>query len=129
MRGLLIFLIAILSLLLIVYMVPSYREVALRALSYSECDASLAYKIASIDARFGLSNSKALNDINTATSVWSGAEGKALFRSSPDANLTVHFIYDQRQALDTQINELNSSLSQKNASLRLQVDEYQSQVA
>ncbi len=114
---------------LIIYSVPAYRQKAIKVFSYSVCDNPMPYKIGLIDARFGLSQDEALTDAEAATDIWSTAEGKSLFAYSPKAKLTVNFIYDQRQALDSQINQLNSSLNQKNSSLQQQIVDYKAQVA
>lgn len=89
----------------------------------------MPYKIGSIDARFNLSQAQALDDSETATDLWSDVEGKKLFTPSPKADLIVNFVYDQRQALDSQITQLNSALSQKNSSLQQQIADYKAQVA
>lgn len=113
----------------VIYFVPTFRQKAIRYLSYSECDTPLSYSIGSVDPKFGLSQSEVLNDIATATSIWSSAEGKNLFTYSPNASLKVSFVYDQRQALDSQITQLNSQLDQNGKSLQQQVADYKSQVA
>ena len=106
---------SLIAVVFVIFAVPSLHKASSNALTYSECNYPLQYKIGTIDARFGLSQDHALSDIKTATNIWSNSEGKNLFEYSPKADLTVNFIYDQRQALDTQINQLNSQVSQKNA--------------
>jgi len=113
----------------IIYAVPAYRQKAVKVVLYSICDSPVPYKIGSIDQRFGLSRDEALVDSETATDLWSTAEGKKLFVNSPKAQLTVNFVYDQRQALDSQITQLNTSLHQKSSTLQQQVASYKAQVA
>lgn len=112
----------------IIYSVPSYRQNFVRLVSYSACDAPLTYKLGSIDNRFGLSQNDVLSDINQATALWDNAERKSLFTYAPDAELTINFIYDQRQALTNSINQLNTQLSQNNKTLKQQIADYESQV-
>lgn len=112
-----------------VYFVPALHEKAAQMLSYSPCDMPLPYAIGSIDARFGLSKSEVLTDIQSATSLWSSAYGKNLFTYSPKAQLKVNFVYDTRQALDTQISELHTTLSQNNTTLTQQIEAYQADQA
>ncbi len=125
MKQLLLFLLGI---LVVILFVSSYRQKAAQLLSYSQCDTPLSYQIGSIDQRFGLSRDQVLNDITMATDIWSKAEGKKLFVYSQTANLTVNFVYDQRQSLDTAINQLNTKLNQNSTTLQQQVNKYQAQV-
>lgn len=120
---------SIMFLIGIVYIVPPLRTQATKLLSYSICDTPLPYRIGSIDNRFGLTNNEVIADLQQASNVWSIAEGKTLFTYSPKASLTVNFIYDQRQALDTSINKLNSQLEQNNQTLNQQIADYKSDVA
>ncbi len=129
MKPLLIFLLGITIFGITVYTVPTYHQKAVQILSYSQCDTPLQYKLGVIDQRFGLNKNGALNDIAIATDIWSTAEGKKLFVYSQNANLTVNFMYDQRQALDTAISQLNTTLTQNNITLQQQIDDYQTQVA
>lgn len=129
MKVVLAFLAGVIVLSLVLYTVPSYRKQIVRLLSYSECDTPLAYTLGTIDPRFGLSRDEALSDITNATAIWSAAEGKSIFTYSPDAKLTVNFVYDQRQALDTTISQLNSKLKQSSSVLSQQIADYKAQVA
>lgn len=101
----------------------------MQLLSYSPCDTPLPYKLGQLDSRFGLRRSQVLTDITTATGLWSSAYGKQLFVQSSNAVLTVNFIYDSRQALDTQINTLNSKLTQNNTTLSSQIASYKAEEA
>ncbi len=127
MKWFILFLFGVLS--LAIYVVPSLHQKAVQLLSYSQCDAPLPYKLGTIDARFNLNSDDALNDIKQATDIWSNAEGKKLFIYSSNANLTVNFVYDQRQALDTQITDLNKKLKQNSQVLNQQITQYNSDVA
>ncbi len=124
----LVFLFGILACALVIYAVPPYHLEAVRLLSYSECDTPLPYSIGSLDARFGLSRDGALEDSMAASGIWSNAEGKNLFTYAPGTKLTVNFVYDQRQALDTAINQLNSHLMQNSTALNQQIADYEAQV-
>lgn len=128
MKSFVLFLIGLIAAVVVIYQVPTYRQKIIQVLSYSQCDSPLPYKLGSIDQRFRLTDNEALNDINASTDLWSAQEGKQLFINSPDADLTVNFVYDQRQALDTAINQLNAKLQQNNSSLQQQVTDYQNQV-
>lgn len=129
MKPLYIFLIGLVAFFGIVFLVPSYRQSAVKALSYSACDTPLQYRIGSIDQRFGLSKEKALEDISIATDIWTAAEGKKLFEYSQNASLTVNFVYDSRQELNTAINQLDTKLDQSNKELQQQIADYKARVA
>ncbi len=131
MKTFLIFILGLIGITAIVYTVPAFHEKAIQFLSYSQCDTPKSYTIGSIDSRFGLSFNDVLSDIKTATGLWSAVEGKELFVYTHDthADVTINFVYDQRQALDTTINQLNTKLNQNTATLKQQIEDYQTQVA
>src|SRR5258706_1389063 len=109
MRWLLVFLVTILFGLSLVVFIPPLRNKAKDLLSYSSCNTSQFYKIGMIDPRFGLSSAEVFADSEQATNIWSSVQGKQLFTYSPNAHLTVNFVYDQRQALNSQIQQLDTS--------------------
>ncbi len=106
-----------------------YRQDIGKLLSYSQCDTPQTYKIGSIDQKFGLTRSQILTNIQTATNILSTAKNKQLFAYSPNAQLTVNFVYDKRAALDTQIINLRNQLDQKNTTLQQQINDYETAVA
>ena len=113
----------------IIYEVPSYRQSVINVFSYSQCNEPLPYSIGSVDARFNLSPSDVQADVQTATDIWSTAEGKQLFIMSPKAQLTVNFVYDQRQSLDTNITQLKGQLTGSDKSLQQQIADFRTQVS
>lgn len=113
----------------IVYFVPSLHAKATALLSYSPCDTPMPYTLGSVDKRFGLTTAEVLGDIQTAGNIWSDTEGKKLFTYSPHATLTINFVYDNRQALNTSINQLNTQLKENSTSLDQQVAQYKEDVA
>lgn len=108
----------------IVFFTPPLRLLADKALQSSACNTPVAYKIGTIDERFGLSQTAVAADIEQATSLWSQAEGKTLFANDANALLTVNFVYDQRQALTSQIQTMQQSLDAKNSNLQAQIQLY-----
>ncbi len=112
-----------------IYAIPSLHAKVATLLTYNECDIPIQYRLGSFDSKFGLSTDQVMQDIGQATSLWSNAEGKTLFTYAPNAQLTVNFVYDQREALNSTINQLNSQLSQSNQSLNQQIVTYNTQVA
>jgi len=100
---------------------------SLQLILYSPCDSPIEYKIGMIDSRFGLSSQEVIADVTQATSLWSNVLGKQLFVSSPKALLSVNFVYDQRQALNSQIQTLQDQLKAKDNTLQQQLATYYQQ--
>ncbi|HYK08828.1 MAG TPA: hypothetical protein VEW42_05000, partial [Candidatus Eisenbacteria bacterium] len=113
--------------LLVLILLPTSRNWIKDSLSYSTCNTPLPYKIGSIDPRFGIRLEDVEKDTIKATSIWSGVEGKQLFILSPHAALSVNFVYDQRQELNSEVQQLDSALSQRNASLQQKIQEYEAE--
>ncbi len=97
----------------------------IKTLSYSECDTPIPYKLGTLDPKFGLKQSTAISDIQDATDIWSKFYGKSLFINSSTAILTINFVYDQRSALNSQIDQLQNQLTQKNTTLQQQINAYE----
>lgn len=101
----------------------------IKSLSYSECDTPISYKLGILDPKFGLRQSTAISDIQDATDIWSKFYKKPLFINSPTAVLTINFVYDERSALNTQIDQLQNQLGKKNTTLQQQIDAYETDAA
>lgn len=119
------FLALLFGLLVLVIIVRSDDTAAL--LSYSPCDTPIPYKVGLIDPKFGLSGDDVLADTKTAANILSNAQGKQLFAYSDKGLLTVNFVYDERTALNNQINKLQAQLDQKGNTLSQQVNDYKAQ--
>lgn len=113
----------------IIYNVPLYRQGVIQTLSYNECDTPIMYKIGTIDPRFDLTQADVSSDITDAVNIYNNTEDKQLFTYSPNAKLTVNFVYDQRSALNSQINNLQNNLKEQNSSLQQQINDYETQVS
>ncbi|WP_313036385.1 matrixin family metalloprotease [Acinetobacter sp.] len=60
-------------------------------------DTRLRYHIAEVDPRFGLSEDELKRMSQQATDIWKAGTGKDYFVYDPNARLSIHLIYDQRQ--------------------------------
>lgn len=60
-------------------------------------DTRLRYRIAEVDPRFGLSEDELKRISQQATDIWKTGTGKDYFVYDPNAKLSIHLIYDQRQ--------------------------------
>src|SRR5437660_359779 len=95
--------------------------------SYSVCDNPIHYRVDTIDPKFNLSRDNFLSDINQATQIWNSSINKNLFAYDPKGDLSINLIYDERQSLNNQINQLENSIQSDKQSLNPQVSEYEKQ--
>lgn len=94
-------------------------------LYFSPCDTPISYKIDSIDERFGLNYDELVVNVDDATKIWESAIGKDLFIQSEDGKVSVNLVYDKRQSLSTQIQDLQEMLKNQESSLKPSVDQYE----
>ncbi len=93
-------------------------------LTYSFCDQPIHYRVDSVDPKFGLSRDEFMTDINQAAQIWNNAIDKDLFVYDPKGDLSVNLIYDERQSLTSQINQLENKVQSDRQALNPQVSEY-----
>lgn len=96
---------------------------------YSVCDAPTKYKIGTIDNRFNITKDELLSSVEEANAIWSNAAGKQLFQYDPEGPLTISLQYDERQSLNSQINQLDSKLDEQNKELAPEIQQYEARVA
>jgi len=97
-------------------------------LYYSPCDTPKTFRIGNIDPRFGISKQELINDANEAGSAWKNNKGMILLKYDPNSAMPINMIYDQRQALDSQINNLNNQVSQQKSTLKPEISAYEQKV-
>lgn len=95
----------------------------------SVCDKPLLYSIGDIDKRFGLTDQQVRKNLTAAEIIWEKPIGKNLFGYSADAKLKIDFVYDRKQALNSQINQLEGQLNSKSGDLDAKKAAYEKQVA
>lgn len=61
------------------------------------CDVPIAYRVGSIDSRFGITREEVRAAVSTAESLWEDATGRNLFTFDGAARLSINFIFDERQ--------------------------------
>jgi hypothetical protein len=110
---------------------------------FSTCDNPIHYKIGAIDPKFNLTQTELKEDLSQAGNIWGDAEGKPLFQFDPQAPLTVSMVYDERQYLQSkldqegnsldklsgQVNDLKGNLSSEQKTLDQEVAQFEAQVA
>lgn len=90
----------------------------------SPCDTPMPYSIGKIDPQFTISKTEFTTDIQNAADVWNTAYGKELFVYDPDSKFTINLIYDNRQSLNNEINQINNDLEKKDHELKPQIEAY-----
>lgn len=97
----------------------------------SVCSRPITYKIGSIDSRFNLSEDQLLDYVKISTQIWNEPIGKTLFSydQTNQKSLVINLVFDKRQQLSSQINNLQNQLDQKKEDLTPKVKEYEQKVA
>jgi predicted Zn-dependent protease len=80
------------------------------------CHSPILYRIGHIDAQFGLSDSEVRTALAQAEQLWENALGRNLFAYSATAQLTINFVFDERQHATRVKQRLLSRLQQTEAS-------------
>lgn len=93
--------------------------------TFSYCDRPILYRVDTVDPRFNLSKDTFLLDINQAVQIWNSKINTNLFVYDPKGDLSINLIYDGRQSLSTQINQLENEVQSEKQSLNPKVQEYQ----
>lgn len=126
----------IILLLLIVVLVifgffnrTALADTAIKILYQSPCATPKTFRIGKVDTRFNISSDELLLDAEEAGSVWKNDQGMVLMKYDPKSAMPINMVYDQRQYLDSQINNLNDQVSQQKNSLKPQIADYQQKVA
>lgn len=125
MKNLLVYLVLAIACVLL----AARYEKNIAAFAYSSpCDTPIPYKIGEIDQGFHVTYQEFKDDISQAARIWDSAYGKQLFTFDGDATLSVNYIFDERQALTNQINNLDGQLNNEKSALSPQMQEYQTKV-
>lgn len=125
MKKWLLFLLAILTGYIVIqyYKNPLLNPVSF--LYYFPCDSTIRYRVDTIDSRFKIPRKELLSDIERAGSIWNKTYGKNLFVYDPEGKLSINLIYDKRQYLTSQINELEGQLESSKDSISFKIQEYE----
>jgi len=94
------------------------------ALYQSPCDSPRYYSIGRVDREFQMSQTAFQQAVAEAADIWAEAYGKPLFVYDQKAALTVNLIYDARQSLNTEINQLNDELTKEDSALKPEIAEH-----
>ena len=111
------------------FYVPAFAAQVNRVLYQSPCDSPRTFSIGTIDPRFNLTKTELIQDAQQAGSVWKNNNGVVLVQYDPTSKLTLNMVYDQRQALNTQINNLNNQVDQQKDTLTPRIADYEKRAA
>lgn len=93
------------------------------------CARPILYKVGSVDPKFGVSEDQLLKNLKSAEDIWEKPTGKNIFDYDPNGPLAVNFVYDTRQALKTEIDKQEKTLTSQSGSLDSQIASYEKQAA
>lgn len=80
------------------------------------CGRPIAYRLGSIDDRFGLDTGDVLEALRQAAGLWERALGRSLFSHDPAAALTVTLVFDERQQITQSRQRFRGSMHEIQAS-------------
>jgi hypothetical protein len=80
------------------------------------CEEPITYRIGTIDAEFGVSESTFKADLARAEAIWEKKLGRDLFTYDPAGSVAVNLTYDIRQELTNQEKVLEAGISEKSES-------------
>ncbi len=121
-------LIFILLLIGAIFFINSGKVLGNQPLIGSSCSFTRSFKIGVVDPRFKLSEEEFLENVNQAAGIWNTQQKQKLFNYDKNGQLTINLVYDERQALNTQIGSLENDLKTGKSSLDEQIAEYEKQV-
>ena len=123
-RKLLPIIIIITSLAILGVIVKPHLPKTRNLVYYSSCYEPKKYRIGNIDERFGISESKLLQNLNEASGIWNDTYGSELLSYDENANMTINLVYDKRQELNSKIDQLDNDLKQQKNQIDPKLDEY-----
>lgn len=99
------------------------------SLYFSVCDKPIAFHIGSVDPRFNISKAEFSSDVQQATSIWDKVADKQLFEENNRSALTINMVFDEKQYLVNQIDQLGNRLSQEKKTIQPEINQYESMSA
>ena len=104
-----------LGLLLAIVVIGGAAGVLVWRQKNAPCARPVAYRLADIDRRFGLTTDEAREALRQAEAVWRRGVDRDLFTESPAARLTVSFVFDDRQQTTQAAERLQRSMKDTGA--------------
>lgn len=107
---------------------PKSQQLINNYVYFSPCDIPITFRLGTISSQFNISQSEFLADVEEAANIWNNAYGKKLFSYDQKSSLPINLVYDGRQGISSDINNLNNQLEKQNKALNPQIEEYQNKV-
>ncbi len=108
---------------LISWSIPNYPYI--KTIVYSSpCETPLTYRIDTVDPRFKISKEKFAQHLEKAEVIWEKNSPYNLFQNTPGGEISVNLVFDERQNLTNQINQLDNNLEIGQEDLQAQESEY-----
>ncbi len=95
----------------------------------SQCDTPTTYRIGNVDPNFNMTRDQFMGNVKEAGVIWSSARNRTLFAYDPKGDITINLIYDKRQLLNNQIDELNTEVKSKQQDLDPQIEAYKNRAS
>lgn len=108
---------------------PLLQDKIYRAIYPSFCDRQIHFKINRVDAKFGLTPTAFIDHSTKAAEIWNKAYGEKVFIYDSQSALTVNLIFDERQRLTNQINQLSTKISTAEDNLKPGIARHQEEIA
>lgn len=115
--------------MVLTYLDPMYPQKVEKVLYYKPCDQTLTYKIGTIDPKFNMSKDQFKKETQSASDAWNKVNGKELLKFDDNGTLTVSMVFDDRQSLTNQINNLSSDLDGKESDFNQKLKDHDAKVA
>lgn len=96
---------------------------------FSPCDQPIPYHIGSIDPKFNISAEEFTKNIDSAAQIWNKAEGRQLFVYNPQSSLSISLVYDGRQTLTQEINQIENTLNQQKKDITPKIQQFEQRSA
>ena len=92
-----------------------------RVAYFSFCEKPILYRIGNIDSRFEFTKQELMDRTSTAAEIWNRSYENTLFEYSPEGDLEINLVFDERQTLLNKINRMNGSVSDERNSLESRI--------
>lgn len=96
---------------------------------YSPCEEPITFSIGMVDPNFGISREKFTQNTIEAADIWNKAYGRTLFVHDETSTLSVNMVFDERQSLNNQINQLDTKLGNGKSTLDAKKAQYDKDAA
>lgn len=93
------------------------------------CSEPITYRIGDIDSRFNLSEKEFTDDLKKAENVWERSLSKNLFEYDKNGKIIVNLIYDERQSLQTKVDQIRIKLESEKEQIKPNEEKYNLMVA